>query len=173
MKLYPCSLATAVTAALLLCACSGQVDPGDASGPGGIGAAVEACAQGAVADAPYGTVAELDGLVVGRWARCEGPPQLAGEVLGVEFTEGRVVWPLRRAPGGAVESVQPAPGVGPESWFAIVDPGGHLRLVFAWASSPTKTRSSIVIDGPGFFDGAEQMFVPYAPVGASYVRLEP
>jgi len=42
-----------------------------------------------------------------------------------------------------------------------------------WASSPSKSRTSIVIDGPSFFDGAEQMFLPYAPEGATYARLEP
>ena len=161
--MHPGTLAIVLTGALLLCACSGQVDFVD----------TEDCATGAVPDAPYGTVAELDILVVGQWARCEGPPQLDGEALGVELTEGRVIWPLSRAPSGAIETVQPALEVGPESWFALVDPEGRLRLVFAWASSPTKSMGSIVIDGPGFFDGAEQMFLPYRDGGARYVRLPP
>jgi hypothetical protein len=162
-------LAMGVAAGMLGCGSPLEVDrggPGDSS-PG----SSPACAP-SVAEVPYSTVAELDALVVGRWARCDGPPQLQGEGLGVEFTEGRVVFPLERASNGAVERVPPVTGVGPESWVALIDEGRPL-LVFMWASSPSKSMTSIVIDGPSFFDGAEQMFLPYAPGGATYARLEP
>ena len=151
-------------------ACSSQA--GGAEGAAGE-ATSPVCASFPVADAPYRTVAELDALVVGRWARCHGPPQLEHEELGIEFGEGRVISPLRRAPGDAVEPVPPPPGVGPESWSALLDGSGHPRLVFMWASAPSKTRSSFVIEGPSFFDGGRQMFLPYAEVGATYARFEP
>jgi hypothetical protein len=170
MRMYVSHL-VAAGATLLGSACGSQLDSGGPGGPDDAGA--QACGSSTVADAPYTTVAELEALVVDRWIRCDGPPQLADEELGVELTEGRVIFPLRRASDGAFERVPPAPGVGPESWSALLDWRGRPRLVFMWASSPSKSRSSFVIEGPGFFDGGRQMFLPYAEVGATYVRFRP
>jgi hypothetical protein len=155
-------------ATLLGSACSGQ---GGADRPADAGTS---CDAPTVADAPYTTVAALNALVVDQWARCDGPPQLEDEALGVELTEGRVIFPLRRAADGTVERVLPVPGGdGPESWAALLDDSGRVRLLFLWASSPSKNRSSFVIEGPSFFDGGHQMFLPYAEVGATYARLPP
>jgi hypothetical protein len=173
MKMSPLRRAVAPAVALLQIACSGHVDPGGASGPDLRAGAARACDPAAVADAPYHDVAELDALVVGRWVRCEGPPQIEGEELGVDFTEGRVILPLVRGPDGGDQDAPPAPGVGAESWSAIVDSSGSVRLLFLWASSPTKDRPSIVVDGPTFFDHAEQMFLRCDEGGATYARLGP
>ena len=173
MNMQAFRLASVPAMALFQAACSSPVDSGDANDPLRRGAATRACDPAAVTDPPYGSIAALDALVVGRWARCKGPPQIAGEQLGVDFTEGRVILPLAHAPDGGAEDVPPTPGVGPESWSALVDASGRVRLLFLWASSPSKDMSSIVVDGPTFFDGAEQMFLPYGEVGASYTRLAP
>jgi hypothetical protein len=167
----------AAGATLLASSCSGPVDPdvpesGAEEGAPSNGASL-VCDSSPVADPPYSTVDELDALVVARWARCAGPPQLEDETLGVALTPGRLMMPLERGPDGAVVTVPPVPGVGPESWAAFEDAWGHPRIVFMWASSVSKSMSSFVIDGPFFFDGGEQMFLPYSRVGATYVRLGP
>src|SRR4051794_40476867 len=51
-----------------------------------------ACTQSPAAYETYSTAEELNALLVGRWRRCIAP-QIAGEDVGVEFTEDGKVYP--------------------------------------------------------------------------------
>lgn len=164
MGLHRRSLAVFAAGATLL-ACSDPVETGAATSP-------LACEHSPVADAPYVTVAQLDALLTGLWARCDGHPQLEGEELGIELTDGHLVYPLQRGPGDSAVRVAPAPGVGPESWTVLSDDKDAPRLLFMWPSSTSKDRSSFVVDGTTFAGGGQQMFLPYTPAGATYVRLQ-
>jgi hypothetical protein len=111
----------------------------------------------------YDTEASFDALVFGVWIRCDGPPQINGEEIGIEFTAAHELYPLRRNSAGAIERVVTV--TGPERWTLSFDANMRGSLLFIFDND-----SSLEIDAPYFFSGGRKMFIAYSPVLQAYAH---
>jgi hypothetical protein len=114
----------------------------------------------------YMTPADLEPVIVGKWVRQCGQPEVTGEVDGVEFAADHTFWPLRRNAQGLLERVLPPdPDGGPghvESWTAFVE-SGRLEIGDSWDGTPTSPPYPYTYDAPKFTPDGKQMALLYAP----------
>jgi hypothetical protein len=117
----------------------------------------------------YGSEAELDTLLVGRWRRCKAP-QTAGEDVGVEFTADGNFYALTF---NAAHEVVRQVGI---------DYGGQWTYLPVGSITPISpkplTRAWFQLHGgytdpPQFTNGPRQMRILFSPVLGIYVPLTP
>lgn len=105
----------------------------------------------------YHTMAEFDGLAVGRWQRTAGQGELICEQFGVEFTADHRLIPLVIASDGSVQ--------------AVTAQATSFSISFDAGGSPTWLAvAGLQTNPPTFFDGGRSMYFLFSPWPADYVR---
>lgn len=117
----------------------------------------------------YSTQEELNELLVGRWRRCTAP-QIAGEDVGVEFTDDGKIYPLTL--DDAQQTIRRT-GVDYVKTWAYGEPGDEDPI----SHQPSKD-GFIVLDGvitspPDFTAEPRQLRILLSPAFSRYVPLEP
>jgi hypothetical protein len=124
----------------------------------------------------YLTPETLEPVLIGKWVRQCGAPEVAGEVDGVEFAADHTFYPLRRAANGSLDRVSVAgPEGGPpriESWTIFVDGQGYLLIGDRWTGDPPGPPYPLTYSAPKFSPDGKQMLLTYAPWGDVYARAE-
>ena len=127
------------------------------------------CQTSSLSYLTYGSEAELDTLLVGRWRRCKAP-QIPGEDVGVEFTADGNFYALTF---NAAHEVVRQVGI---------DYGGQWTYLPVGTVTPFSpapiTRAEFLLQGaytdaPQFTDGPRQMRILFSPVLGIYVPLTP
>ena len=150
--------------AALCSACGGDLDD---AGPSTDDSqtALAACNASPLSIVEYGTEADLESMLIGRWGRC-GSVQARGEELGVEFAADGVWYALTRDGArrqgidyGGTWTYYPAGTVHPISR----EPSDYAFLEL----------DSVITDPPTFTDDPRQMRILFTPVQSRYVPLDP
>lgn len=132
-----------------------------------------ACSESPAKTIEYGSEAELQALLVGRWARC-ADPQFPGEDVGVEFTSDHRWFTLTRDTKGSVSRVGGVDDEGTWEYLPVgtVDPyfGVLTSDAFRFGTGP-EPGGGVTTDPPVLLDGPAQMRVNYSPVLSVYVPL--
>jgi len=179
---------------IALSGCSGDVIVGDAGGgstgagapgfagntgvfgaPGGAGGAsggfsvLADCSASPDSYETYSTSEELNALLIGRWRRCV-EPQIAGEDLGVEFTEDGKVYPLTT---DEAQQVVRRTGVDYEKTWAYFPPGSEDLISHTPSVDGFMVLDEVITSVPEFTTGPRQLRIWFSPIRSKYVPLLP
>jgi len=129
------------------------------------------CAVSPASYETYSTPEELDALLIGQWRRCPGlDPQIAGEDIGVEFTEDGKIYPLTT---DDTQQVVRRTGVDYEKSWSYSPPGSEHPISHAPSVEGFILLGGVITSVPKFTVDPRQLRILLSPTLSKYVPLTP
>lgn len=142
---------------------------GSQTGAGGESNALADCSASPESYEMYSSAEELNALLIGQWRRCL-EPQIAGEDVGVEFTEDGKIYPLTT---DETQQVVRRTGVDYEKTWVYSPPGSENPISHAPSDDGFMMLDEVLTSVPQFTTGPRQLRISFSPVLGKYVPLLP